>query len=215
MVNVYIKSFMNIFQLTWYIWLLIFCIGILRLFTPRIKGALGERAVHMFLHSLNPKEYSIIHDVIVEVDGRLTQIDHIVVAKTKIFVIETKNYKGLITGSETAATWTQHLRKKRFSLHNPIRQNYAHIMALSSVLHLPISRFISIIAFAPDAILKVETKTPVVYYNMLPDIIQRNTSVDFTQQEQDNITEMIIGIKQKNRRFRKEQIEQARKHAEV
>ena len=210
-----INTFLSFILQTWYIWALIICFAILKLFVPIIKGALGEFTVRIALRALNPKEYTVIHDVIVEANERLTQIDHIVVAKTGIYVIETKNYKGLITGYENAATWTQHLHKKKINFHNPIRQNYGHIKSLSTVLNLPESKFISIIAFDPDATVKVQTSTPVLYYSMLAKSISGSTSEILTQEEKDQIETKIIDIKQSNKKLRKKHIEQIKKRTAV
>lgn len=196
---------------TWYIWVSIIVISLLRLFAPFIKGVVGEQAVRTRLLSLNQKKYSVVHDVIIADKDQLTQIDHIVVGRSGVYVIETKNYKGMITGSETAANWTQHLGKKRVSFYNPIKQNYGHIMALSSALCLPISIFTSLIAFSPEAKVKVEAKTPVLYYSVLADAIQRAQIEVFTTDEMDRITKEIVEIKKKNKKLRNAHIKQVKK----
>lgn len=199
---------------TWYIWALVFLIALLRLFTPILKGYIGELAVRMALRSLPTKNYTAIHDVIVSADDHLTQIDHIIVARTGIFVIETKDYKGLITGSETAAKWTQHLGKKTISFHSPIRQNYGHIMALSAVLQLPASHFHSLIAFSAEAKVKVDCKTPVLTYGKLAKAIRGYTAEVLTEEEQTRIAQQIHAIRQQNKRLRRAQVRQARQRAE-
>lgn len=49
--------------------------------------------VHHKLMQL-PEEYHVIDDVLFMSNGRLTQIDYIVVSPYAVFVIETKGYKG-------------------------------------------------------------------------------------------------------------------------
>ena len=49
------------------------------------------------LGKLDPTSYYVLHDVTVHTEyGDTTQIDHIVIAETGVFVIETKNYEGWI-----------------------------------------------------------------------------------------------------------------------
>lgn len=75
---------------------------LLRLFEPRIKGYLGEAAVASRLGKLPQEHYRVFNDIMLQTKRGTTQIDHIVVSIYGIFVIETKNYKGWITGSEFA-----------------------------------------------------------------------------------------------------------------
>ena len=45
-------------------------------------------------------------------DGKSSQIDHILLNSHGIFVIETKNYKGVVYGSEGKNYWRQYLKNK-------------------------------------------------------------------------------------------------------
>ena len=65
---------------------------ILVLRIPYVKGIFGEKVVAFILRML-PDDYYIFNDVYVEVGGRTTQIDHVVVSPFGVFVIETKNYR--------------------------------------------------------------------------------------------------------------------------
>lgn len=66
-------------------------------------------------------EYLIYHDFYVEKkDGKTAHIDHVVLSKYGIFVIETKNYKGWIFGNETQKNWMQVIYKKKTRFYNPI-----------------------------------------------------------------------------------------------
>lgn len=127
--------------------------------SPRLKGLLGERAVHKKLTtSLDDSKYIILHDVTLGTRRGTTQIDHIVVSSNGIFVIETKNMSGWIFGSEYDPQWTQtfYRRKRRFQ--NPLRQNHAHVKALQELLSLGSSQFHSMVVFAGDA--KFKTRMP-------------------------------------------------------
>lgn len=59
----------------------------------------------------------------------LALIDHVVISKYGVFVIETKNYRGWIIGNEKSEYWTQVIYKRKERLYNPIKQNYGHIKA--------------------------------------------------------------------------------------
>lgn len=68
---------------------------------PARIGAVGESKVSGILQSL-PDEYRKINGVIIPNKNGTTQIDHIVVSRYGIFVIETKNYSGWIFGADNS-----------------------------------------------------------------------------------------------------------------
>lgn len=137
---------------------------ILRIYGPTIKGYFGEKSVSFFLSRLDPGKYKVIYNIMLKIDGRTSQIDHVVVSNYGIFVIETKNYNGWILGNEYDDYWTQVIYKRKEKLFNPIKQNYGHIQALKNVLsEYQELNYISIITFTTKADLKVKTKTNVVY----------------------------------------------------
>ena len=76
----------------------------LKLYKSKIKGYIGERLVGKKLKKLNKREYKVINNLLLKTTKGSTQIDHIVISKYGVFVIETKNYKGIIKGNEYDAT---------------------------------------------------------------------------------------------------------------
>jgi Zn-finger domain associated with topoisomerase type I len=148
---------------------------VLILRSPKIKGMIGESSVRHKLSKLDPKEYKVLHDLMIQrPDKKTSQIDHVVISRYGVFVIETKNYTGWIMGSEKAEYWTQVIYKRKERLYNPIRQNYGHIKALESHLEDDTLPFISIIAFSTRADLKLEQmSTDVVYTTRLISTIQK------------------------------------------
>ena len=124
------------------------------------KGAQGEKQVARHLRWLSKKQYIVLSDLMLLQGRRLTQIDHVVVSVYGIFVIETKNYHGTITGTERKEFWTQERHGKRYNFRSPFRQNYAHIRALMQLLGLDEDCFFSIAAFADDAVLPKSSPKP-------------------------------------------------------
>ena len=127
---------------------------------PQIKGRIGEKHVIKGLEQhLGLNEYSIINDVTLPLeDGGTTQVDHIVVSRFGIFVIETKNMSGWVFGNENQAKWTQTIHRSKHQFQNPLRQNYKHTKTLSELLDLPHDVFHSMVVFTSNAELK--TKMP-------------------------------------------------------
>lgn len=74
-----------------------------------IKGKIGELVVRSQLRCcLPPGEYHFLDDVYLPI-GELgtTQIDHIVVSRFGVFVVETKNFTGWIFANRYWAEWRQ------------------------------------------------------------------------------------------------------------
>lgn len=130
-----------------------------KLFLTVIKGRAGEGIVNLAAKlRLDPKEYTLLKDVTIPARNDTTQIDHVILSRFGIFVVETKNYSGWIFGDAESANWTQVCHRKKNSFQNPLRQNYAHIRALSKLLELPLDAFHNIVCFIGDA--KFKTAVP-------------------------------------------------------
>jgi restriction system protein len=121
---------------------------------PNVKGFFGELGVRITLRALNKEEFNILHNITLSDGTKTTQIDHIVIGRNGIFVIETKNYKGWIFGSEHSATWTQTIYKSKKKFHNPLRQNYGHIKTLEQLFPGYRHPMVSIVSFSSNGTLK-------------------------------------------------------------
>ena len=70
----------------------------------KYKGDQGEAKIRSTLRShLNGNDYYLLCDLILPIAGGSTQIDHVVISKFGIFVIETKNMSGWIFGDHDIA----------------------------------------------------------------------------------------------------------------
>jgi len=121
--------------------------------TPERKGARGERRVHNALTSvLDEKEYRVLSDLILPVASGTTQLDHLVLSRFGVFVIETKNMSGWIFGDADQHKWTQVQKGgKRRSFQNPLRQNYAHVKAVQEILGIDNKLLHSFVVFTGTA----------------------------------------------------------------
>lgn len=153
--------------------LIVFFIGLKNIFKRKVKGYIGEYKVSSVLNRLNKKKYFIFNDVKLPINGSTSQIDHVVVSKFGVFVIETKNYKGTIKGSEESKEWVQVLHDDKRSFYNPILQNKGHIYALQYLFKGFDLPYYSIIVFTDKAELKTKTSTAVIYPNQLIRLIKQ------------------------------------------
>lgn len=89
------------------------------------KGQLGEEAFRLTAKLKLHDCYRIIHDVTLQIDeGGTTQIDHIIVSRYGVFIVETKARSDWIFGSEKQPRWTQQFHNTSNQFQNPLRQNY-------------------------------------------------------------------------------------------
>ena len=95
----------NTLEQVWYLIPISFAISILK--SRWFKGVFGEFLVNRLLLQLPGSDYTLLKDVTLPAQDGTTQIDHIVVSKFGIFVVETKNMKGWIFGSAHQKLWTQ------------------------------------------------------------------------------------------------------------
>lgn len=92
----------------------------------KLKGYIGEFKVSRILKRLG-KDYKILRDITIDTDYGSNQIDFIVVSLYGIFVIEVKNYTGVIKQRQ-GAYWDKYDRaNKKYSVYSPINQNNSHI----------------------------------------------------------------------------------------
>lgn len=147
--------------------LFILLLGVLvKIYYPKFRGLFGEFWVKQELKKL-PEEYIVLDNIMIKSKNKTHQIDHIILSRYGVFVIEMKNYYGLITGNEYDEKWTQYLGKKKYKFLNPIRQNYGHIESLKEIINLKTNQFISIICFSNQAKLNVKSKTKVTQLDFI------------------------------------------------
>ncbi|WP_288998501.1 NERD domain-containing protein [uncultured Psychrobacter sp.] len=146
------------------------------------KGFLGETVINVAIWlKLEKDVYHRLNNITLPLaNSGSTQIDHIIVSVYGIFVIETKNYKGWIYGSEKQKQWTQVFQNgSKFKFQNPLRQNYLHIKTLADLLGLELSYFHSMIAFIGECELKTRDE--------LPENVLTTGMVSYVKKKQDKI----------------------------
>jgi hypothetical protein len=110
-------------------------------------------------------DYHLLNHVTLQHNGSSTQLDHILISRFGIFVIETKDFKGWIFANASHPTWTQVLYRKKFKFQNPLRQNYGHVQALQDLLDfVPPSAIHSVVVFAGEA--EFKTEVPMGVYSL-------------------------------------------------
>lgn len=115
------------------------------------------RLSHALQENFRPPDYHLMNHITLQLSDGTTQIDHILVSRFGVFVIETKDYSGWIFANAQQATWTQVLFHWKFRFQNPLRQNHRHVLAVQARLDfLPVECIQSIVVFTGEAQFKTE-----------------------------------------------------------
>lgn len=132
-----------------------------------LKGVIGEYRVNTLIENrLDKKHYTLFKDVLLPTEDGTTQIDHIVLSKYGIFVIETKNISNWIFAN-TGPFWTQKVFKKNFKFQNPTRQNYKHVKVLEKLLGVEEKKIFNTVVFAGKCEFKTDVQKGVVKLSSL------------------------------------------------
>ncbi|MBN1161158.1 MAG: NERD domain-containing protein [Dehalococcoidales bacterium] len=160
-----------------------------------VKGWTGELrtklAEGLFL---DHKIYHVFNNLLLKTGFGTTQIDHVVVSKYGIFVIETKNKDGYIYGKPYDVNWTQVFYKKKFIFQNPLRQNYLHTRSLAEFLNLDERNIHSVVVFWGTCKFRT-TMPPNVLINNLTGYIHNKKQVLLSNEAVIQICEIIQKIK--------------------
>lgn len=149
-----------------------------------IKGWFGELTVNLLARFyLDKKNYHILRNVTLPTEDSTTQIDHIIVSKFGIFVVETKNMSGWIYGSEQDAEWTQQIYKHKNTFQNPLRQHYRHTKVLEEILGVMPGRVFSLIVFVGKSTFKNKVPKNITHARGYIDHIKSKTEPLFGEFE--------------------------------
>lgn len=146
--------------------------------SPWFKGMIGEWLINVSIRLfLDQREYHLLKDVTLPIPQGSTQIDHVLVSRFGIFVIETKNMKGWIFGNPAQKNWTQQIYRRKHSFQNPLHQNHLHMMTLKSLLGVADHQLHSVIYFIGDCTFKTLMPDNVMNRGLIRHIKGKTTQV--------------------------------------
>ena len=200
------------------------------------KGMIGEFQVGRVLKKLAYKYGGIeFHDFMFEDDKSSSQIDNMLLTQKALYVIEVKNYKGMIFGNEQHLNWTQtvkHVNQKKgkngkkyyktnitkHSFYNPVKQNKTHINKIKSLTDIP-ERIpvVNIVVFGKRAKLKnvtVEAPNYAIHYWEIKKLIDKLES-GYTEimhlNDQIEFVDTLFNINIKDKKRRKKHVKDLKK----
>jgi restriction system protein len=134
--------------LTNYWWMIAITLLVRYLRSPSGKGRIGEILVTLSAKLvLDGGIYHLLSNVTFQLESGTTQIDHILVSKFGVFVIETKNYSGQIRGDQHQTMWSQKFKRTSHLFQNPLLQNYKHTRAVEHILAIAPGEIFPLVVF--------------------------------------------------------------------
>lgn len=101
-------------------------------------GNSGEQRV---ARTLARAGYAVLTDLTVQFGRGTHQIDHVVCGRDRLFVLETKTWRGRIEGRAGDREWTLRRPRSRAAItaYNPLLQNLTHAEVLGALYRVPVT----------------------------------------------------------------------------
>lgn len=179
------------------------------LFTPRYRsraeaiGASGEARVASVLADLPCEDYWVFNDLLIRDRDYTTQVDHLIISRYGVFVIETKNYHGKIYGNGNSEFWTQYLpapgykrygsiRENKFK--NPVWQNAGHMKALNKLVFGNNVPMYGLVVFPHRTDIHVTAAQPVLKIWDVVSFITQHSDIVLSSEQMDYYRSRLLGV---------------------
>lgn len=162
-------------------------------------GAQGEASTARRLNDLLDQTHYLFNDLLLRHGLRTAQVDHLVVCPRGVFVIETKNWRGEVSGRGADPTWQQVKRpgEPPIRLKSPIlqvRRQAAVVAQLLKSAGLEWPDVVPVVAFASDKTrVRIEDPgLPVVHLDGLVDAMSAHAGRTYTTAEVDRAVALLM-----------------------
>lgn len=101
------------------------------------SGVRGEETTLKILQKL-PKEFTVLTNPVILNRGITMELDFVVIGKNGVFIVESKNYRGIISGKTSRPNWKQIKHGKNDKVYekevtNPVKQSYRQCRRMEEV----------------------------------------------------------------------------------
>ncbi|MCM1306503.1 MAG: NERD domain-containing protein [Bacteroides sp.] len=164
----------------------------------RKQGEKGEEVVANILGKTVEGEQYVVNDLLfMSKSGNSSQIDHVLINKSGIWVIETKNWAGRIFGNDEDEKWVQ---QRRYDgeikyLRNPVKQNQKHIYNLANALGVSGGIFFNVVVFLNDSDVSGVSSQSIYLLRELKLIRSCDTGVHLSAEQMRDYYNRIIRLK--------------------
>jgi hypothetical protein len=166
--------------------------------SPRFRGDIAEARTRRILAAgLEKNRYTVFNNLLIPSGGGTTLIDHVVVSRFGIFVLESQYARGWVTGTEVQARWTQHHLHRSTRFDNPMHRNRLQQEALQNLFGIPASRFHPIVVMTGHKGFKAEQPEKVVEAEKLLAYMRKKAQPLLSGEQADQVLRKIDELKLK------------------
>ncbi len=120
------------------LWIVPLILLIAFLSSPRFRGDIAETRVRRLLAAgLEKSRYTTFHDITLPASGGTVHIDHLVISRFGIFVIESQYAPGWVSGAEFQERWKLYSWRHWIRIDNPLHRNTLQVEAVEKILKVP------------------------------------------------------------------------------
>ena len=141
--------------------------------------------------SLDKAIYTPLNNLTLQTRNGTTQIDHVILSRFGVFVVEAKNIEGWIFGDAKSPQWSVVRFGHRYRIQNPLHQNYRHVRAVVEHLSIDQSKVHSLVMFWGDCEFKT-LMPPNVLRGGYSAYIKSFTQAVFTEREVAGLIEALM-----------------------
>lgn len=150
---------------------------LVRWLVPKVRGMVGERVLEGRLKLSMAGSGAVVYGsfMLRRADGDGTsEVDGLVIARTGVFVIEAKTYKGAVEGKIGAENWVQILGRTRRKFRNPLKQNYGHMKDVKWIVGSELAETVhGVVAFSGEAEFRGERPSAVMNFGEVAGYVKR------------------------------------------
>ena len=174
------------------LWIVPLLLLIFFLSSPRFRGDIAETRVRRLLATgLERNRFTVFNDVLLPSGGGTIRIDHLVVSKLGIFVIESHYVRGWISGTEVQDRWQQHLLGRSVRFDNPLHRTRSQVEALQRLLNYPAAVYQPLVVLVGLKGFKRRPSEKVLTAESLLARLRRDTQLSLSSEQADQAIRTI------------------------
>lgn len=150
----------------------------------------------MLRQKLDGDSYSVLRNLHLPVGGETLQVDHVVVSRSGVFVIETRNYSGWISGDESDKRWTLESFRKKFRFTNPCKDSHVNARAVAELLDLDEQLVCPMVVFAGKGRFRSALPSNVMFLAEMVTFIRSHRRARMTQAEACGIADRLLDLQE-------------------
>lgn len=168
--------------------------------SPRYRGDIAESRVRRILaQGLDKKNYTVLNDVVVPFGGGTIEIDHVVISKFGIFVIESQYARGWVAGTDVQDRWKQQSLGRISRFDNPLHRNRLQAEALQALLDFPRLAFHRVVVMSGQKGFKTEMPPNVVEPERLIRLMRKKAQQQLNAEQAARALKVIEEARQRPR----------------